>query len=67
MPNIRRIDGFAWTILGVEWELDPVTLARTGGFRRVQYYRCAGDKYCYTRPPPSKRCACEFRQPPKSF
>jgi hypothetical protein len=41
---------------GVEWELDA-NMARTGRWRRRQFYAAIGDKR-----PPNERKPCEWRE-----
>jgi len=43
----------------IEWELDPVTLQRTGRWRRRQFYLAPGIRE--DRRPLSERTPCEFR------
>jgi hypothetical protein len=42
--------------LTIEWELDPVTLERTGRWRRRQFYARPRDERL-----PSERTPCEWR------
>ena len=44
----------------IEWELDPVTMKRTGRWRRRQFYAAPGMRL--DKRPLSQRKACEWRE-----
>ena len=51
--------------MNIEYELDPVTMARTGRWRRRQFYAQPGVER--DRRPPSQRVACEWREATKGW
>ena len=55
--------------MNIEHEIDPVTLQRTGRWRRRQFYAQPGPGGLAGRDKrlPSERVACEWRDPPRGW